>query len=129
MFEINNIIPIYIGVLVLPSAKKAGWHDFKIMKAGIPKAYAFNASAVSLVSWKPNFPLSNKTLIIKSEKLVKTNNDGMEKNNPIFKDIINSFENFFISFIAIDFDKEVNNEVLNAMPIIPKGNWATLSAK
>ena len=93
-----------------------------MMKAGIPKAYAFNANAVSLDSSMPNCPLWNNTLIIKSEKFTKTNKDGIEKNNPIFRDIINSFENCFISFFAIDFDKEVNNEVLNAIPIIPKGN-------
>ena len=43
IFKINSIAPIYIGVFVFPSAKKAGWQDFKMMKAGIPKAYAFNA--------------------------------------------------------------------------------------
>ena len=46
----------------------------------------------------------------------------MEKNKPIFSDVINSMENCFVSFFALDFDNEVSNAVLNAIPIIPNGN-------
>ena len=53
---------------------------------------------------------------------MKTNDDGIEKNKPIFIDIINSLENCFFSFIALDLDNEVSNAVLNAIPIIPNGN-------
>ena len=120
---------MYIGVLVLPSAKKAGWQDFMIIKAGIPNAYAINAWAVWFVSQELNSPLSNKTLINNSEKLIKTNEAGIEKNKPIFSDIINSLENCFVSLIALDLDREVNKAVLRAIPIIPNGSWAILSAK
>ena len=43
--------------------------------------------------------------------------------------IINSLENWLVSLMALDFDSEVKRVVPKAMPIIPKGNWAILSAK
>ena len=118
-----------MGVFVLPSAKNAGWHDLSITKAGTPNAYANNAWEVWIVSSKLNSPLSNNTFIIKSLKFIKTNAAGIEKNKPIFNEINNSLENWFASFVALDFDSEVNRVVPKAIPIIPKGNWAILSAK
>ena len=82
-----------------------------------------------MVSKELNSPLSNKTLINRSEKLIKTKDEGIEKNNPIFIEIINSLENCFLSLIALDLDNDVSKAVLNAIPIIPRGNWAILSAK
>ena len=115
--------------MVFPSAKKAGWQDFKIINAGIPTEYAFNASMVAFFYFSPNSPLSKRTLIIISGKKNKTKEAGIEKNNPIWKDVNNWLENCFIFFEAIDLDSDVNKDVLKAMPIIPKGNWAILSAK
>ena len=82
-----------------------------------------------MVSKELNSPLSNKTLINSSEKLIKTKDAGIEKNNPIYSEIINSLENCFLSLIALDLDNDVSKAVLNAIPIIPRGNWAILSAK
>ena len=62
-------------------------------------------------------------------KIIKTNAAGIEKNMPIFNEINNSLENWLVSFVALDFESEVNRVVPKAIPIIPKGNWATLSAK
>ena len=49
--------------------------------------------------------------------------------NPISIEIINSLENCFLSLIALDLDNDVSKAVLNAIPIIPRGNCAILSAK
>ena len=59
-----------------------------------------------MVSKELNSPLSNKTLINRSEKLIKTKDEGIEKNNPIFIEKINSLENCFLSLIALDLDNE-----------------------
>ena len=113
----------------MPSAKNAGWHDLSIMKAGTPNAYATNAWEVWIVSWKLNSPLSNNSFINKSLKFIKTNAAGIEKNKPILNEIINSLENWLAALMALDFDREVKRVVPKAIPIIPKGNWAILSAK
>ena len=114
---------------MLPSAKNAGWHDLSIINAGIPTEYANKAWEVWIVSWEVNSPLSNKILIKSSEKLKKAIAVGIEKKSPIFRDIIKLFEKFFLSFFAFSFDKEVNRTEPNAMPMMPKGNCAILSAK
>ena len=120
---------IYNGVFVFPSAKKAGWQDLSKMNAGIPVEYAINALEVCFVSKELNAPLSNKTWTNKSEKLKKTTHAGIEKNNPILKEVISSLENCLASLLELDFESDVSNTEPNATPIIPKGSCAILSAK
>ena len=114
---------------MLPAAKNAGWHDFSIINAGIPNEYATKAWEVWIVSKEVNSPLSNKTLTKSSEKLIKAKAVGIEKKSPILRDIIKLFEKFFLSFFAYSLDKEVNRTEPNAIPMMPNGNWAILSAK
>mgnify|MGYP001436529699 CR=1 FL=1 len=42
--------------------------------------------------------------------------------------LILTSQNCFLSLIALDLDNDVSKAVLNAIPIIPRGNWAILSA-
>ena len=70
-------------------AIKTDWKHFIIITNGNPKEYIVSASATDSLDALSKLPLSNKLLIINSEKNIKVNIDGIENYTVIFIAISN----------------------------------------
>ena len=77
-------IDIYSIVFIFPFAIKTDWKHFIIITNGNPKEYIVSASATDSLDALSKLPLSNKLLIINSEKNIRVNIDGIEKYTVIF---------------------------------------------
>ena len=81
---VNCKTEMYKIFFISPVAIKTDWKHFIIMTNGNPKEYIVNASATDLLDSWSKLPLSNKLLIINSEKNIRVNIDGIEKYTVIF---------------------------------------------
>ena len=124
---INCKIEIYKIFFISPVAIKTDWKHFIIITNGNPKEYMDSASATDLVDSWLKLPLSNKLLIINSEKKINVTIDGIAKYNEILIAIINWSEIFSLFLTTLGWEIDDNKTVPKETPIIPKGNWMILS--
>ena len=124
---INCKIEIYKIFFIFPFAIKIDWKHFIIMTNGNPIEYIVNASATDLLDSWSKLPLSNKPLIINSEKKINVIIEGIEKYNEIFIATINWSEIFLLLLTTLGWEIDDNKTVAKETPIIPKGNWIILS--
>ena len=120
-------IDIYSIVFIFPFAIKTDWKHFIIITNGNPKEYIVSASATDSLDALSKLPLSNKLLIINSEKNIKVNIDGIEKYTVIFIAISNWSEIFLLLLTNFGWENDDNKTVPKETPIMPKGNWIILS--
>ena len=103
-------------------AKKITLKILESIKAGIPNAYAANATEVARESPNPNDPRLNNTFIIISGITTSAITEGIEK----IKDIKIAYPISALAWEnsswAIYFDNIGNNAVEIAIPTIPNGN-------
>ena len=124
---INCKTEIYRIFFISPVAIKTDWKHFIIITNGNPREYIVNANATDLLDAWSKLPLSNKLLIIYSEKKSRVTIDGIPKNNEILIAIINWSEIFLLSLTTLGWEIDDNKTVPKDTPIIPKGNWMILS--
>ena len=124
---INWKIEIYKIFFISPVAIKTDWKHFIIITNGNPREYIVSASATDLLDSWSKLPLSNKLLIINSEKKSRVTIDGIPKYNEILIAIINWSEIFLLSLTTLGWEIDDNKTVPRDTPIIPKGNWMILS--
>ena len=124
---INCKIEIYKIFLISPVAIKTDWKHFIIITNGNPREYIVNANATDLLDAWSKLPLSNKLLIINSEKKSRVTIDGIPKYNEILIAIINWLEIFLLSLTTLGWEIDDNKTVPRDTPMIPKGNWMILS--
>ena len=124
---INWKIEIYKIVFIFPVAIKTDWKHFIIITKGKPKEYIVKANATDSLDDFSKLPLSNKLLVINSEKKINVTIDGIAKYNEIFIAIINWSEIFLLLLITLGWEIEDNKTVPRETPIIPRGNWIILS--
>ena len=126
-FIINCKIDIYKIFLIFPVAIKTDWKHFIIITNGNPREYIVSASATDLLDTSSKFPLSNKLLIINSEKNNNVTMEGIEKYKEIFMAIINWSETFLLLLTTLGWEIDDKRTVPKETPIIPKGNCIILS--
>ena len=124
---INCKIEIYKIFLISPVAIKTDWKHFIIITNGNPIEYIDSASATDLVDSLLKLPLSNKLLIINSEKQSNVIIEGIEKYNVIFIAKFNWSEIFLVSLTTLGWEIDDSKTVPKETPIIPNGNWIILS--
>ena len=124
---INCKTEIYKIFFISPVAIKTDWKHFIIITNGNPREYIVSASATDLLDAWSKLPLSNKLLIINSEKKSRVTIDGIPKYNEILIAIINWSEIFLLSLTTLGWEIDDNKTVPRDTPIIPKGNWMILS--
>ena len=124
---INCKTEIYKIFFISPIAIKTDWKHFIIITNGNPREYILNANETDLLDAWSKLPLSNKLLIINSEKKSRVTIDGIPKYNEILIAIINWSEIFLLSLTALGWEIDDNKTVPKDTPIIPKGNWMILS--
>ena len=124
---INWNTEMYKIFFISPVAIKTDWKHFIIITNGNPREYILNANETDLLDAWSKLPLSNKLLIINSEKKSRVNIDGIAKYNEILIAIINWSEIFLLSLTTLGWEIDDNKTVPKDTPIIPKGNWMILS--
>ena len=124
---INWKTEMYKIFFISPVAIKTDWKHFIIITNGNPREYIVNANATDLLDAWSKLPLSNKLLIINSEKKSRVTIDGIPKYNEILIAIINWSEIFLLSLTTLGWEIDDNKTVPKDTPIIPKGNWMILS--
>ena len=124
---INCKIEIYKIVFIFPVAIKTDWKHFITITNGNPKEYIVSANETDLLDAWSKLPLSNKLLIIKSEKKSKVIIEGIEKYSVIFIAKINWLEIFLLLLTTLGWEIDENKTVPKETPIIPKGSWIILS--
>ena len=124
---INCKIEIYKIFFIFPVAIKTDWKHFITIINGNPKEYIVSANETDLLDAWSKLPLSNKLLIIKSEKKSNVIIEGIEKYNVIFIAKINWLEIFLLLLTTLGWEIDDNKTVPKETPIIPKGSWIILS--
>ena len=124
---INCKTEIYKIFFISPVAIKTDWKHFIIITNGNPREYIVSASATDLLDAWSKLPLSNKLLIINSEKKSRVTIDGIPKYNEILIAMINWSEIFLLSLTTLGWEIDDNKTVPRDTPIIPRGNWMILS--